>query len=401
MPTDLPVGVVGGGIVGLAVARELTRRHPGLGVEVFEKEPRVGVHQTGHNSGVVHAGVYYPPGSLKAELCTRGRAMLRAYCAERALPYDPCGKLVVAVDPEELDRLDRLERTATVNGVPGLRRVDAAGIAEVEPHATGLAALHSPQTAITDFVRVAEALAGDLVAAGGRVHLATPVTAVRPRPDGTVEVRTDTQVHRVRRLVLCAGLQADRVAGLAGHPDEPRIVPFRGEYLEVAAAKRDLVRGMVYPVPDPRYPFLGVHWTRRVDGALEVGPNALLALDREGYGRADLRWPDVRDIAAWPGFWRLAGRHWRTGVAELHGSLSLREAVRRASRYVPAIGVDDVVRSRTGIRAQAVDRDGALVDDFRITVEDGIVSVRNAPSPAATSSLAIAEHVVDRVALPG
>lgn len=399
MSTDLPVGVVGGGIVGLAVARELTRRHPGLEVVVFEKEDRLAVHQTGRNSGVVHAGVYYTPGSLKAQLCTRGRAMLREYCAEHELPYDACGKLVVAVERGELARLARLSETASANGVPGLRRLDPTGIVEVEPHAAGLAALHSPETAITDFARVAESLAGDVVGAGGRVLLSNPVTEIR-RGAGHIEVRAGEQVHRLRGLVLCAGLQADRVAGLAGHPDEPRIVPFRGEYLEVSPARRDLVRGMVYPVPDPRYPFLGVHFTRRVDGALEVGPNAVLALDREGYGRADVDWEDLRSIVAWPGFWRLARRHWRTGVAELRGSLSTRAYMRQARRYVPAIGVEDVVRSRTGVRAQAVDRDGALVDDFRITVEDGIVSVRNAPSPAATSSLAIAEHVVDRVALP-
>jgi (S)-2-hydroxyglutarate dehydrogenase len=390
------VGVVGGGIVGLAVARELTRRLPGARVVVLEKEPRLAAHQTGHNSGVVHAGIYYRPGSLKAELCTRGRLLLRDYCAEHRLPYDECGKLVVAVDPSELGRFDALEATARENGVPGLRRVDGAGIAEVEPHAAGLVALHSPATAITDYVAIAESFGREVEDAGGRVQLATTVTGVR-RGAGGVDVVTDRGPHRFDRLVVCAGLQADRVSRLADGIDGPRIVPFRGEYMEVVGAKRDLVRGMVYPVPDPRYPFLGVHFTRRVGGGLEVGPNAVLALRREGYRLRDAAAGDLRAMATWPGFWRMARTHWRTGVGEMRGSLSVQAYMRAASRYVPAIGPADVRRAGAGVRAQAVDRDGSLVDDFRIGGEDGITTVRNAPSPAATSSLAIAEHVVDRV----
>ncbi len=395
--SDRPVGIVGGGIVGLAVARELTRRFPGREVVVFEKEDRLAAHQTGHNSGVVHAGIYYAPGSLKAQLCTRGRSLLRDYCAEHDLPYDQCGKLVVAVDDSELGRLDELERRSRENGVPGLRRVDATGIADVEPHATGAAALHSPETAITDYVAVAEQCGRDVEAAGGRVLTSTPVRGIRRR-GGLVEVRAGDRVHRLDRLVVCAGLQADRVAGMvdADH-QEPRIIPFRGEYLTVSASKRELVRGMVYPVPDPQYPFLGVHFTRRVTGDLEVGPNAVLALQREGYGRFDVDLTDLRSIASWPGFWHLARQHWRTGVTEAWGSVSTSAYMQAASRYVPAIGPDDVVRSRAGVRAQAVDRDGSMVDDFRIASEDGIVSVRNAPSPAATSSLAIAEYIVERV----
>ncbi len=393
---ERPVGIIGGGIVGLAIARALTRRFPGRQVVVFEKEDRLAAHQTGHNSGVVHAGIYYAPGSLKATLCTRGRHLLRDFCAERGLPYDECGKLVVAVDDDELDRLDQLEHRSRRNGVPGLRRVDGTGIREVEPHAVGLSALHSPETAITDYVAIAEAMADDVVDAGGRVLVGTPVIGIR-RHDGLVQVHAGGEVHTLDGLVVCAGLQSDRVAGLAGGDDEPRIVPFRGEYLAVDPAKQDLVRGMVYPVPDPRYPFLGVHFTRRVDGGLEVGPNAVLALQREGYGRADVDLADVREILTWPGAWQLARTHWRTGVRELAGSVSTRVYMRAASRYVPAIGPDDVVRARAGVRAQAVDRDGGLVDDFRIHAEDGVVSIRNAPSPAATSSLAIAEHVLDRV----
>ncbi len=395
--TEPVFGVVGGGILGLAVGRELLRTRPGARVVVLEKEDRVAAHQTGHNSGVVHAGIYYKPGSLKAELCTRGRLLLRDYCDEHALPYDECGKLVVAVDESELQRFEALERTAHANGVPGLRRVDGSGITDVEPHARGLAALHSPQTAITDFVAVARSFAADIEAAGGEVRLSTRVTGI-DRHNGAVQVSLGSGERlRLDRLVICAGLQGDRMARLADGQDGPRIVPFRGEYMTVTAAKRDLVRGMVYPVPDPRYPFLGVHFTRRVSGELEVGPNAVLALQREGYRRSDMAWADVRDIARWPGFWRLARRHWRTGVTEVRGSLSRRAYMRVAQRYVPEIRAEDVVRAGVGVRAQAVERDGSLVDDFRITRAHGVTSVRNAPSPAATSSLAIAEYVVARL----
>jgi L-2-hydroxyglutarate oxidase LhgO len=392
------VGIVGGGILGLAVGRELTIRHPGLKVVVFEKEEGLARHQTGRNSGVVHAGIYYKPGSLKAELCTRGRSMLREFCADRDLPYVECGKLVVAVDPAELGRLDRLEVTARENGVPGLRRVDREEIAEIEPNAAGLAALHSPATAITDFVAVAHAMASDIEDAGGSILLSAPVTGIDRRADDIV-VQSHDESHLLDRLVVCAGLQADRVAEPIDGQSSPRIVPFRGEYMQVSAAKQELVRGMVYPVPDPRYPFLGVHFTRRVTGELEVGPNAVLALKREGYRRSAVDLGDVTSILGWPGFWRLARAHWRAGAREMAGSLSTRAYMRLAQRYVPEIGPADVVRGRTGVRAQALDRDGSLVDDFRVYESDGVVTVRNAPSPAATSSLAIAEFVADRIDL--
>lgn len=390
------VGVVGGGIVGLAIARELTRRRPDAHVVVVEQEDHLGAHQTGHNSGVVHAGIYYQPGSLKAQLCARGRVLLKEFCIERGLPFEECGKLVVAVDPDEVGRLERLEETARRNGVPGLSRLDAAGIRDVEPAAVGLAALHSPETAITDFVAIASAYARDVEQAGGEVLLSTRVTAIE-RGTGGVDVATSRGPQRFDRLVVCAGLQADRVSRWADGLDGPRIVPFRGEYMRVSAAKAGLVRGMIYPVPDPRYPFLGVHFTRRVGGGLEVGPNAVLALAREGYRRSDVRWADVVELATWPGTWRMARRHWRTGLAELRGSVSVGSYMERASRYVPQIGAADVVRGPAGVRAQALDRDGSLVDDFRIGHEDGITTIRNAPSPAATSSLAIAEHVVDQM----
>ena len=397
--SDLPVGIVGGGILGLAIGRQLTRRYPGLAVHVFEKEDRLGAHQTGHNSGVVHAGIYYKPGSLKAVLCTRGRELLRDYCRERQLPYEECGKLVVAVDESELGRLDALEVTATANGVPGLTRVEGSGITDIEPHAAGLAALHSPATAITDFGAIADAYGDDISVGEWSHHAVEQRDGDRRAAIGAIEVTTPGGVHRLRQLVVCAGLHADRVSSSVDGEAGPRIVPFRGEYMAVGAAKRDLVRGLIYPVPDPRYPFLGVHFTRRVSGEVEVGPNAVLALRREGYRRRDVSLSDVRDMATWPGFWRMARRHWRTGVVEVRGSLSLKAYMRLASRYVPEIGPDDVVRAGAGVRAQAVDRDGSLVDDFRINDRDGIVSIRNAPSPAATSSLAIAEYVLDRLEL--
>lgn len=391
---DGVVGIVGAGIVGLALGREITRRRPGTRVVVLEKEDRVAAHQTGHNSGVVHAGIYYRPGSLKAELCTRGKAMLREYCAERRIPYDECGKLVVAVDEDDVARLDDLEARAAENAVPGLRRLDAAGIREIEPHAAGLAALHSPYTAITEFTRIAEAFADDIAGAGGEIRLSFPVTAIR-ETGGGLEVASGERTVRVDELIICAGVHADVVAGLAGDEPGPRIVPFRGEYMTVVPEKAHLVRGLIYPVPDPRYPFLGVHFTRRVSGEVEVGPNAVLALAREGYRRSDVSPRDLRGIAGWRGTWRMARRHWRTGLRELHGSLSKRAYMRAARRYVPEVGPGDVVRAGAGVRAQALDLDGTLVDDFRIHRLGRVVAVRNAPSPAATSSMAIAEYVAD------
>lgn len=391
---DGVVGIVGAGIVGLALGREITRRRPGTRVVVLEKEDRVAAHQTGHNSGVVHAGIYYRPGSLKAELCTRGKAMLREYCAERRIPYDECGKLVVAVDEDDVARLGDLEARAAENAVPGLRRLDAAGIREIEPHAAGLAALHSPYTAITDFTRIAEAFADDIAGAGGEIRLSFPVTAIR-ETGGGLEVASGERTVRVDELIICAGVHADVVAGLAGDEPGPRIVPFRGEYMTVVPEKAHLVRGLIYPVPDPRYPFLGVHFTRRVSGEVEVGPNAVLALAREGYRRSDVSPRDLRGIAGWRGTWRMARRHWRTGLRELHGSLSKRAYMRAARRYVPEVGPGDVVRAGAGVRAQALDLDGTLVDDFRIHRLGRVVAVRNAPSPAATSSMAIAEYVAD------
>ena len=392
--TDEVVGVIGAGIVGLAIAREIARRRPGTRIVVVDKEHRVAAHQTSHNSGVVHAGIYYRPGSLKARLCARGMAMLREYCAEHDLPYDECGKLVVAVTEDDLIRLDALASRADHNLVPDLRRVGPAEIREIEPHAIGLAALYSPRTAITDYARIARSFADEVVAAGGEVRLGLPVTRITTVGD-RLEISAGEQVLTVDRLIICAGVHADVVSRLAGDIAAPRIVPFRGEYLRVRPEKRHLVRGLIYPVPDPRYPFLGVHFTRRVSGEVEVGPNAVMATAREGYRRGNVSARDVYGIAAWPGTWRMAAKHWRTGVRELRGSVSKRAYMTDAQRYVPEIGAADVVRAGSGVRAQALDRDGSLVDDFRIHRMGPVTAVRNAPSPAATSSLAIAEHVVD------
>jgi L-2-hydroxyglutarate oxidase len=400
MAADRTIGIVGAGIVGLAIGRELTRRRPGTRVVVLEKEDRVAAHQTGHNSGVVHAGIYYQPGSLKARLCASGRAMLRDYCGERNLPYDECGKLVVAVTPGEVTRLDALAARAGANRVPGLRRVGPGEIRDIEPHATGLAALYSPRTAITDYVAVARSFAADIEAAGGELRFNFTVAGVSDSSGG-LTVSSAAGSVLVDELIVCAGVQSDLGARLAGDAAGPRIIPFRGEYLRVVPAKTHLVRGLIYPVPDPRYPFLGVHFTRRVDGSVEVGPNAVLATAREGYRLADFSAREVYGIASWPGTWRMAGRHWRTGIREVHGSFSKRAYLTAARRYVPGIGVGDVERAGAGVRAQALDRDGSLVDDFRIHRLGAVTAVRNAPSPAATSSMAIAEHVVNVLAGPG
>jgi L-2-hydroxyglutarate oxidase len=394
--------VVGGGIVGLAIARELSRRSGGP-VTVLEKEDDLARHQTGRNSGVVHAGLYYQPGSLKATLCRRGGALLREFCAEHQVPYREIGKVVVAVDEAELGRLDDVERRARANGVPGLRRLDAAGLAEIEPHVAGVAGLHSPATAITDFVAVCRALAGEVRAAGGAVLLGTEVVGLRETAGG-VEVRVrrsgaEAPALSARRVVVCAGLHSDRVARLAGRPPTPRIVPFRGEYLALAAERRSLVRGLVYPVPDPRYPFLGVHATPMVDGEVLLGPNAVLALAREGYRRRDV---EARELAAvlTGGYLRaLARQHWRAGVYEVTGSLLRPVYVRRARRLLPWLRSADVRPARSGVRAQAVDAAGRLLDDFAIDTGGRITVVRNAPSPAATSSLAIAGHVLDTMGI--
>jgi len=391
------VGIVGAGIVGLAVARQLAGA--GVPVVVFEKEAAVGTHQTGHNSGVVHAGIYYAPGSAKATMCRRGVALLRDYSAARGLTWDERGKLVVARNEAETVKLHELERRANANGVPGVRWLDAAALRELEPDVAGVAALLSPTTAIVDYPAIARSFAADVAAAGGQVLTSTPVTAVRHGTD-RVDVDTPGGSHRLSRLVICAGLQADLLAAAVGDDRSPEIVPFRGEYLRLRPHARDRVRHLIYPVPDPRYPFLGVHLTPRVDGEADLGPNAVLALAREGYRRRDVTWDQLSRLARSAAFRRLAQQHWRTGVREMRGSLWRRAYLAEARSYLPWLRPGDVTSAPAGVRAQAVDPDGALVDDFRIHRVGPVTTVRNAPSPAATASMAIAEHIVADLKLP-
>lgn len=391
--------VIGAGIVGLAVARELAIRRPGIDVQILEKEPGVARHQTGHNSGVVHAGLYYKPGSAKAVLCRRGARMLEEFCHEHGVEFDRRGKTVVALNEEELGPLREIQRRARENGVPGVTWLDRAQLRDREPHVSGVAALWSPATAIVDYVAVTEALAKDAVERGAQLHLSSPVTGLR-RDGAAVIVEAGGRTIAADLVISCTGLQSDDIVELAGVDPNPKIVPFRGEYFTLAPRAKHLVRGLVYPVPDPRYPFLGVHFTPDLRGEVHVGPNALLALAREGYKRSDVSGADLRAILGWPGFWRMAKTHWATGARELAASLSIRLAARAARRYLPELGPDDLTRAGAGVRAQAVDRSGDLVDDFRISSAPGLVLVRNAPSPAATASLAIAERIC-AIALDG
>ena len=393
------VAIVGGGILGLAAGRLLARERPDVEVVLFEKEASWARHQTGRNSGVVHAGLYYEPGSLKARLCRRGGKLLRAFCVEHELPYEECGKVLVAAEEAELPRLERILERAHANGVTDARLIDAAELRVLEPHAEGVAALHSPGTAIVDYSMVCAALAGELRQFGALLRTSTSVARIGHRARRPyLEVEDGTGVS-VDHALVCAGLHADRLARASGESDEPRIVPFRGEYWRLRSGRTQLARGLIYPVPDPSLPFLGVHLTRTVDGSVLVGPNAVLAYAREGYRRRDMRLPDLYDAASWPGLWRMARLHWRSGLAEVARSHSKRAFVAEARRYVPELQSDDVVPAPAGVRAQAIDRDGTLVDDFRLDVSGNVVWVRNAPSPGATSSLAIAEELVTSMEL--
>lgn len=394
--TDRPeVAVVGAGILGLATARELLIRHPHLAVTVLDKEDRVAAHQTGHNSGVLHAGLYYAPGSLKARLCREGKAAVERFAGDHGIPVERCGKLVVALDEPELGRLDDLHRRAEANGVEGLEVLGPAGIAEREPHAAGIRALWSPGTGIVDFGAVARALADDVVARGGTLHLGRPVERIERR---STEIVLDTPTGPVvaHHVIACAGLHADALARQLGDDGPERIVPFRGDYYTLVGGSRSLVNGLIYPVPDPRFPFLGVHLTKRIDGEVLAGPNAVLAFAREGYRRRDVRPRELGAVLGEPGFRRLAASYWRTGAAEMWRDVSKRAFLRALQRYVPALRSEHLRFGPSGVRAQAVDPDGTLVDDFRLGGDDRALTVRNAPSPAATASLAIASVLADR-----
>ena len=393
-PTD--VAVIGGGILGLATARSLLRARPDARVVVLEAERQIASHQTGRASGVVHRGLYYAPGSLKAQLCVAGAEALLAYCDEHGVAYRTCGKVVVAASPEERPRLEELHRRGVANGVPGLRLIDRDELRELEPHAAGVAGLHSPQTAVVEFGAVAHAIAREVTGGGGEIRTSSRVTSIARRGPAVV-LSTASGEIAARRVVACAGVYADRVAALSGGGREPRIVPFRGDYWELAPEARRLVNGLLYPVPDPEFPFLGVHLTTRLDGSVLLGPNAVLAFARDGYRRRQLRLGDLWDAVSAPGFRRLARRHWRMGAGELARDWSRRLLVRAARKLLPELDARDLRPAPAGIRAQALAPDGALIDDFVFDGDDRIVHVRNAPSPGGTASLAIGDEIAARV----
>jgi L-2-hydroxyglutarate oxidase len=386
------VAVVGGGIVGAATAKALIEQAPGVKVAVLEKEAQLAAHQTGNNSGVIHSGLYYRPGSLKARNCTEGREALYAFCAAEGIAHDRCGKIVVAVDEDQLPALDELERRGRENGLDGITRLDAGDLRTYEPHVSGIAGLHVPQTGIVDYVAVTQAFASRVESAGGRILTRAEVLKVERSQNG---FRLDTRAGEVeaRFIVNCAGLHSDRVASMCGVEPEVRIVPFRGEYYRLKEDQRHMVQNLIYPVPDPKFPFLGVHFTRMIDGGVEAGPNAVLAFKREGYKLWDFSVRDMLDTLKFPGFYRLAQRYWRVGMGEYRRSLSKTQMLRDLRALIPGLQAEGIYRDGAGVRAQAVACDGSLLDDFCIREGDGMVHVLNAPSPAATASISIGAAV--------
>jgi (S)-2-hydroxyglutarate dehydrogenase len=392
-PARCDIAVVGGGILGLAIARQLALGHPRRSVCVLEREQALASHQSAHNSGVIHSGLYYAPGSLKARLCTRGARLLYEYCEARAIPHARSGKLVLAGEAAELPRLRELQRRGLANGVPGLRWLQAHEVAGIEPQARGLAALHSPETGVVDFRAVAHAYAADLIAAGGSAITGCEVHGV-VQTARALRLRHSHGATEALQAVFCAGAWSDRLAVAAGAGPDPRIVPFRGEYLRLRPERSGLVRALIYPVPDPALPFLGVHLTRHAGGEVTLGPTALIAPARDAYRLRDLRREDLLQTLAWPGTWRLMRRYWRAGAHELVRAASRSALVRAGQRLVPALREDDLAGTHdAGLRAQALARDGRLIDDFVFSHGPRALHVRNAPSPGATASLAIAEHV--------
>jgi L-2-hydroxyglutarate oxidase len=387
------VAVIGGGIVGLATAMAMLRDTE-ASLVVLEKEERLALHQTGHNSGVVHSGLYYRPGSLKADNCVAGRKALYRFCEEYAISHDRCGKVVIATREEELSALAELERRGRANGLEGLRRLDALDLRQYEPHVAGIAGLHVPETGIVDYVRVTEAFAKVVRKKGGEIRTGSKVRSVRRESQGMV-LDTPLGDVRCRFLINCTGLQSDRIARLCGVEPGLKIIPFRGEYYEITEKRRFLVRNLIYPVPDPAFPFLGVHFTRMVNGEVEAGPNAVLALKREGYGRLSFSLRDTLETLGYPGFWRLARRYWKVGFQEYHRSFRKKVFMRDLQRLIPDLEKEDICRGGTGVRAQAVDSTGVLLDDFRIVEGEGMIHVLNAPSPAATASISIGQTVAD------
>jgi len=389
--------VIGGGVVGLGVALEITRRFPRQRLLVLEKEDHVARHQSGHNSGVIHSGVYYKPGSLKARLCVSGAAAMVEFCREHGIAHQVCGKVIVATREDELPRLEELQRRGQANGLSGLRIIGREELRQIEPHAAGLQALVVPSTGITDYALVSEKYAELITAAGGTVLTSAEVTGIRRMAEGIV-VETRRGAFETSALINCAGLFSDRISRMAGDDPGVMIVPFRGEYYDLVPERASLVRALIYPVPDPRFPFLGVHFTRRISGKVDAGPNAVLAMAREGYRHTNI---SVRDVGSWisfPGFWRMARRHWRMGLGEWHRSLSKAAFVRALQELLPEIREQDLVPGGSGVRAQALKPDGALVDDFQFVSSGKVLHVLNVPSPAATASLAIGKAIVESAA---
>jgi len=386
--------IVGGGIVGLAVALQITERFPRLRLLLLEKEARVGQHQSSHNSGVIHSGVYYKPGSLKARLCVEGARAMVEFCREHGIPHQVCGKVIVATHEEEFPRLEELRRRGEANGLTGLELIGREKLFEIEPHASGLRALVVPSTGITDYASVCEKYAELILAQGGTILTSTAVTGLQ-HLTGEVVAETTGGTFSAASLINCAGLFSDRISRMAGDDPEAMIVPFRGEYFDLIPQRTSLVRALIYPVPDPRFPFLGVHFTRRVNGTVDAGPNAVLAFRREGYQRSDFNLHDLASSLAFPGFWRMAAKHWRSGLEEFHRSFSKPAFVRALQRLLPEVREQDLVPGGSGVRAQALKRDGTLVDDFHFLPSKNVLHVLNVPSPAATASLMIARSIVD------
>jgi L-2-hydroxyglutarate oxidase len=386
--------IIGGGIVGLATALEAVRKYPRLRVAVAEKEPAIALHQTGHNSGVIHSGIYYQPGSLKAKNCVAGSAALLQFCADHAIPYDLCGKVVVATQKSEVPALEKLWRRGITNGVLGLSMIGPERLRELEPHCAGVAALHVPTTGIIDFKVVAQKYAELIEAGGGQVLTECQVRAIKKGPQKMV-LETGRGSIETSWAINCAGLYSDRVMRLAGDSNGPEIVPFRGEYYYIVPARQGLVKNLIYPTADPRFPFLGVHFTRRIGGGVEAGPNAVLALKREGYRKTDFNLRDALGTAAFPGFWRLAAKYWPSGMAEVYRSLNKQAFTRALQKLVPEIQAVDLKPGGAGVRAQALDRTGALLDDFSIVPSERMIHVCNVPSPAATASLVIGKQIME------
>jgi L-2-hydroxyglutarate oxidase len=386
--------IIGGGVVGLGVAMAITRRFPGLRLLLLEKEEGVARHQSGHNSGVIHSGVYYKPGSLKANLCVAGSRAMIEFCREHHIAHEVCGKVIVATEAEELPRLEQLRQRGEANSLTGLRLIGPEQLREIEPHATGLQALVVPSTGITDYAAVGRKYAELIAARGGTILTSARVRGIR-RLSEEIVVETSRGAFSTNALINCAGLFSDRIARMAGDTPGVMIVPFRGEYYDLVPERASLVRSLIYPVPDPRFPFLGVHFTRRIGGTVDAGPNAVLALAREGYRHADISVRDLAQSLAFPGFWRMARQHWRSGIDEFRRSLSKAAFVRALRRLVPEVNESDLVPGGAGVRAQALKPDGSLVDDFQFVPSDRMLHVLNVPSPAATASLAIGEAIVD------